>query len=338
MATSPAWNAWVGALVPVERRAHFFARRARLAQSALLAGVLTGGLLLDAPAGRGDSLAIFALLFALAGSARLVSSRFLAAQSEPEGLAATHRRLPLGDLVAAVRASDGGRVLAYLLCMQVAVHVASPFFTPYMLRQLDLSYSGFMTLTAAAFVARIAVLPLLGPLAHRVGTRPVLRIGAVGIVPLPALWLVSENFAYLLAVQVAAGVAWAAVEYATQLAFFESLDERDRASILTFFNLASTLAMVAGTLLGAVCFELGGAGRVGYGLIFLISTVARVAPLVWLRNLVLHEIPAAPVAQRTLAVRPSAGALQRPVLASLEAADAAESDEEPGPSPGSSER
>ena len=62
-------------------------------------------------------------------------------------------------------------------------------------------------------------------------------MGAIGIVPLPALWLVSDALPYLIAIQVVAGVAWAALEYATQLSFFESLDERDR----TLGSLATTL-------------------------------------------------------------------------------------------------
>ena len=58
--------------------------------------------------------------------------------------------------------------------MQAATHLAAPFFTPYMLGPLDLSYVEFMTLTAAAFVARIAVLPLLGRVAARRGPRTVM--------------------------------------------------------------------------------------------------------------------------------------------------------------------
>src|SRR5262245_49996508 len=47
MATGPAWNAWVTALVPPEIRARFFARRARRAHMALFLSILVGGLLLQ---------------------------------------------------------------------------------------------------------------------------------------------------------------------------------------------------------------------------------------------------------------------------------------------------
>lgn len=323
MATSPAWNAWVGALVPLGERARFFARRGRLAQSALLVGVVGAGLLLDALHVERRPLVGFALLFAVAGIARWVSASQLARQSEPEGLVASHRPVSPARAWVHLRHGEGARLLGYLLGVQVAVYVAAPFFTPYMLGPLGLSYSGFMTLTAAAFLARVAVLPLLGPLAHRYGTRRILRAGALGVVPLPALWLVSDGFLYLLGVQVVAGAAWAALEYATQLSFFETLDERDRASTLTVFNLLNTVAMGVGCALGSVLLHASGEGA-GYGLLFLVSAGSRLLPLVLLPRATTPEIPEPEVALRVIAVRPSAGAIQRPVLAALEGAESDE--------------
>jgi len=181
-----------------------------------------------------------------------------------------------------------------------------------------------MGLTAAAFVARIAVLPLLGPAAHRLGTRAIFRAAAVCIVPLPALWLVSDAYAWLLLVQVLAGAAWAGLEYATQLSFFESLHEHDRASILTVFNLASMLAVTTGCGVATLLFRWGDGGRDAYALLFVVSAAARLVPLAFLRRVPTHEIPISEVALRTLAVRPSAGAIQRPVLPALDEAETRE--------------
>ncbi|UCE84721.1 MAG: MFS transporter [Deltaproteobacteria bacterium] len=333
MATSPAWNAWVGALVPQDLRARYFARRAHRGQVALLTGVLLAGALLDAL--EGGPVSGFAVLFAGAACARWISAAFLARQSEPPGLVEGHRHVSPARALRHLGRGEGTRLLAYLLGIQVSVYIAAPFFTPYMLGPLRLSYTGFTVLIAAAFVARIAVLPLLGPAAHRFGSRPVLRAGALAIVPLPALWLVSDSLLYLVAVQLLAGSAWAALEYATQLLFFESLEERDRASILTVFNLANTLAMVVGCAIGGLLFSWALADRSAYQLLFLVSAAARLVPLVLLRDLPARVIPTPEVALRTLAVRPSAGAIQRPVLAALEAVEEIQSGaaERPGPAP-----
>jgi MFS family permease len=317
MATSPAWNAWVGALVPGERRAHFFAQRSRLSQIALLLAILSAGAVLERGDAAGRPLAAFALLFAVAALARLASAAFLARQSEPAGLAAGQRRLSAQGVWVVLRGTDARGVLLYLLGMQAAVHLCAPYFTPYMLGPLGLSYGGYMILTAAAFASRIALLPALGHWAHARGTRALFRLGALGIVPLPALWLVSNDFWYLLGLQLVAGVAWAALELATLLSFFETLEDRDRSSVLTAFNFANTVAIVIGALGGAVAFRVVESANV-YPLLFLGSSFARLLLLVLLPKPSPATHPPEELALRTLAIRPSAGAIQRPVLPSLD--------------------
>ena len=323
MATSPAWNAWVTSLVPVGMRARFFARRTRWAQLSLFGALTAGGLALEWGRAQDAELALFGVLFAVAIGARLVSSRYLARQSEEPGLAERHRTLAPGEVAAAIRRAHSGRVLIYLVVMQAAVHVAAPYFTPYMLGPLALSYAGFMTLTAAAFLARVAVLPLLGRLAHARGTRVVLGFGALGIAPLPALWLVSDAFPYLFFLQLWSGTAWAALEFATMLSFFEGIEERDRASVLSAFNLANAAAIAGGALAGGALFAWMEGGREAYALLFGLSVAARLAALLLLRGteVARHILD---LRFRTLAVRPSAGAVERPILATASEPPAAD--------------
>lgn len=322
MATGPAWNAWVTSLVSAEIRARFFAHRARVSQASLLAALLAAGLLLEQGKGVGRELAVFAGLFALAGAMRLLSAFQLARQSEAPGLPRVHAALGRGYEGPIFRLRGTRRLLAYLVAMMAATYVAAPFFTPYMLGPLGLSYERFMILTAAAFVARIGVLPLLGRLVERRGARWVLLRGGWAVVPLPVLWLVSNDFTYLLFVQLAAGVAWAAVELATVLAIFESVDETVRTRVLTAFNVLNALALAGGSLLGAWIFSGASDGDAAFTALFVASAVARLASLALLRGVepapLLHGED---VVLRTLAVRPSAGALQRPILSTLESAD-----------------
>lgn len=325
MGTSPAWNAWVTTLVPARLRAVFFARRTRASQAALLVALVGGGMALEAGRGADAELPIFALLFAGALTARLLSARFLAAQSERPGLALEHRALGAVAVWQRLRGAGSLRVLRYLLAMQVAANVAAPFFTPYMLSHLALSYTEFMALTAAAFAARIGILPLLGRVARSSGARRLLWLGGLGIVPLPVMWLVSDAFAWLLLVQLLAGCAWAAVELATTLSYFEGIEESDRTSVLTAFNLANALAISLGSLLGAwLLSSLGASSAWAFAWLFAASTTGRM-----LAALLLGRTPAARAARtalrlRTLAVRPAGGTVQRPILASVDAPEAPE--------------
>lgn len=55
MSTGPAWNTWIGTLVPRGIRASYFARRTRITQIGTVAGLLAGGGLLAAGKGVSSS-------------------------------------------------------------------------------------------------------------------------------------------------------------------------------------------------------------------------------------------------------------------------------------------
>jgi MFS family permease len=318
MATGPAWNAWVSSLVPARLRVRFFARRSRSAQAALLCALLVSGAVLETGRRNDLELPAFAALFALAAGARLLSARQLSRQSESQSATEEHRALPLRALRASLRARGSTRVLAYLLAMQLAAHIAAPFFTPYMLGPLDLSYERFTALIATSFLARIAILPGLGHLAHHRGSRFVLVAGAIGIIPLPSLWLVSHEFVYLIALQLVSGCAWAAVEYASLLSFFEGIDERDRASVLSLFNLANATALAAGSVLGGLMLRGLGPSDGSYAWLFVASSLMRLATLLLLRGAPTARTLPRRMELRTVAVRPASGGVQRPILAGTE--------------------
>jgi MFS family permease len=319
MATGPAWNAWVGDLVPARLRSSFFARRARISQATLLAGLLAGGWILHEGEARDARLLGFAAIFALAGLFRGVSSAALASQSEAPGATRALAHVGVAELWRRARRSSDGRLLVYMLAVQVAVHISAAYFTPYMLGPLGLSYVSYVVLIAASFVAKIALLPMLGSISRRFGARALLVLGGIGIVPLSSLWVISDWYPYLLAVQVVAGTSWAAWELATFLLFFETIRAEERTSVLTLFNLASAIAMAAGAVVGGTILHRIGTVQSSYWILFLISSGLRLATLP-----LLLRIPAVTIVEQVMpatgpiAARPSAGTFERPVLPSLE--------------------
>jgi MFS family permease len=204
-----------------------------------------------------------------------------------------------------------------MLGLTFGTYIAAPFFVPYMLGPIGLDYTEFTIVTATVFAARIAIAPVLGRVAHRVGVSRILLLGAIAVTPLPALWLVSHALPWLLAVQVLSGIAWGAYEYATLLTFFERIDARARTSVLSLYNAANAAAMVAGNVVGALAFG-GFATSIGdYALVLALSSAARLAALPFLRHAPLTPPVERAFAQLPLAVRPGAAGAQQPVLATL---------------------
>lgn len=330
MSIAPAWNTWITALVPATLRTGFFAKRARLANAVLCVSLVVAGSTLHIGLENGNAGVAFAWLFGAAICSRLASLFCLYRHSEPAGLVAGHRAMASRPLLASVRAAGTGRVLLYLIGTNFMVNLAGPFFTPLMMGPLGMSYATLVMMTATAFVARTLVLPCFGRLAHVHGIKPLLWLGAVGIVPIPALWLLSDDFYYLLSLQVLSGVAWAALELSLVLVFFDGLAEHERTRVLSAFNMFAALATGLGAIVGCQLFYMLPDGREAYWWLFTCSTGGRFLMLFVLKTPIVTRLPGF-VTLRTVAVRPSAGAIGRPVMATIEEEAAAKSPQLPPP-------
>ncbi len=320
MATGPAWNTWIGTIVPRPIRAHYFARRSRSAHVAVLCGIVLGGIGLQVGASLGHALLAFAILFSIAGAARFISAAILSRQTEPVKPDDQHRMVPARELLGRFRTAHDGRLLLYMLAVQTAVQISGPYFTPYMLKNMELSYALYLLLIATSYTARIVALPTLGGFVRRIGAQRVMWYAGVCMVPLSALWLVSQSVIYLFFVQLIAGFVWAAYELATLLLMFETIPERERTSVLTTFNLANAVATVLGSTMGAIFLHAIGTNYTAYMTVFGISSIARIFTLPLLgpavRSISAAALPLQPipVPTRVISVRPEFSDSERPIL------------------------
>jgi hypothetical protein len=283
---SGPWNAWIETLVPARVRIRYFAWRTRVNQWGIVAGFLAGGIALQAADRLGIPLAVFALLFFLAAASRFVSVGLLSLQREPQP-PPSGPAMSLRAIFRALSTGENGRLLLYLMAAQAAVQIAGPYFNPFMLSELHFSYTIYAIVICTATVAKIYFLPTVGRIADRVGVRRVFWMSAVASVFVPALWLLSNNWMYLVGVQVISGMAWCAFDLATLLLFIETIPRQKRVDVLAFFNLANSVAMAGGSLLGAGILSALGTGYNAYLALFAISALGR-----GLAILLLVRIPA----------------------------------------------
>ncbi len=317
LATGPAWNTWMGTLVPAGLRPGYFALRTRVSQAAVFGGFFGGGLLLQYSAAHDWLLYAFSTIFAIAWLSRMASVTMLSLQSEPQPIPANMRNLPWRERWQHLRGHSGGQLLVYLVTVQAAVQLSGPYFTPFMFKKLEFSYAAYVTLISIAYLAKVLALPLCGRIARRVGTWRLLWFGAVGIIPLSGGWILSQNYTWLLMLQIWGGVAWGAYELAFFLLFFESIKENERTSMLTLYNLLNTTAWVSGALFGGLLLTTLGTSFEAYLLLFGISSLGRLAALPLLARIAPHEAVSDQISLRPVAVRPNAASLDAPILPSL---------------------
>ncbi len=301
MAGAPAWNAWMGTMVPEKMRTPYFAQRNRLGQLAAFAGFVCGGLVLQWGESRGHTRGAFAVLFAIAAIFRLVSTACLVAcrELQPPGrgsLATPPRAVgaattpsaawspaPLVRRLVAWLGSQSAALVTFLWLFAFACQCAGPYFTPFMRRELGFSYLAFMTVGATSFLAKALALPGIGRVGSQIGSHRLLWVGALTIAPLSLLWLPVHTVPYLMVVQVVAGCCWACYELAVALLFFDAVPPTERTGLVTVYNLGHAVATVSGAAAGAAILRWLGEDHSAYVTLFLVSAALRLAvvPLVW---------------------------------------------------------
>jgi len=313
LSTGPAWNTWVEYLVPQKIRSGFFARRSRMCHIGVLLGLISGGLFLRWSVAHDMTVAVFAVLFGIGAIGRYVSAGMLARQTEqPNWHGSGHDhdgdRLPVDrrqmtyvtdehgkhdtdptELPKIVSAKDrfaavvqalkhpgsAGRLVLFLMVVQTAVHVSGPYFTPYMLRILKLSWMEYMGLLSLGFIGKMLALPWAGRFANRFGSDRLLWVGSIGIVPVSALWFFSQNVWWLAGIQIVSGLVWGCYELAMLLQFFRQIPGERRVAVLTLYNLGNSAAMVLGTVIGGVILNALGRGMDAYLTLFVASGCMR---------------------------------------------------------------
>ena len=278
LSISPLWNIWIGRLIPAARHLDFFVRRTRMLQVATLVSMVGAGYFLSHMTGKGGNLGAFALLFMLAAAFRLLSVCCLwfhpdiALEQPASGTTSSPTDL------AWLKVHPAAMMLAFTFLINMAVYFSSPYFTPFMLRDLKLDYGIYAVLTSLSFIARVATAGVMARIGGRFGVRALLMLGTIGIVPVAWMWTISTSLAYLVFVQFVTGFVWGCHELGLTLYLMESVADKWRIKLLSFMQMTTALGMLAGSMLGAL-FAVGKAlDTATYYDIFTISSLLRALP------------------------------------------------------------
>lgn len=315
---TPPWNSWITALTANVSREKYFGRRAAINQTCVFFAFLAAGHYLQSTHG---NLTSFATLCGVGLLARLASSLALGMQVDVPDAATSLG--PLSTWQRCVGAYRHGRfrVATYMAFMMFGATVSTPFFTPYMLRELDMDYATFASMSATSLASKALFFRVSHRFAARLGLSRVLILAGLGVSLVPIFWAVSPRYEWLLWVHVLSGASWAALEYASFQLLIGDTPAEYRTEFFSLTNSLSGLLQVVGAWIGGVLLR---DGVLSYTQIFVASGLLRAIPLTFL----LIQLPRLRLPRRLLrlptrplAVRPSAGTVDRPILPAAESED-----------------
>ena len=246
---NPAWGSMMADLVPSGIRGRYFGTRNKIGGMALLGGFLAGGLVLELSSQQ--VMIGFSVLLGGAMLFRLASAYFLSRMYEPPSRRCPDTFNPFKELKR-LPASGGGRLSLYVAAMMMATHIAAPFFTVYLLKDLGFSYAAFVVITASATIFNFLFMGFWGRLADKHGQLKVVRMTSYIIPLVPVLWLGGHSLTYLIVIQAVSGIAWSGFNLASTNLLYESAAPERRTRVIALFNALSGVAICAGALLGGL--------------------------------------------------------------------------------------
>jgi MFS family permease len=248
--SAPQWTSIMRDLVSERRRGRYFGHRTRLTTITTFVALVIAGLILNEFDRSGRTYIGFVIVFLLAFVARAVSVYHLSYLHEPKAAA------PLPDMHIThwwQSLVDSGAVSfsTYYAVMNAAVGISAPFFTVYMLRDLELSYLAFMILTGTSVFTQFLTLSRWGRIADIYGNRLILLVTSMSLPIVPLLWLVTDNFWYLIICQAVSGFSWSGFTLASGNLLYELVPRSRRAAYVAFHNVGMASGVFCGAMLGS---------------------------------------------------------------------------------------
>jgi MFS family permease len=135
-------------------------------------------------------------------------------------------------------------------------------------------------------IVKIIAMPIFGRVLQRTSLRKVITISALGIAPIPLMWLVSDSFWWFLVINTYTGVAWAGFELGMLMALFDADDDAERTSIQVAFSALQAIGAAGASLIGGFILDAYGTDQRAYLAVFVVSSIARfVAVMLLVRRL-----------------------------------------------------
>lgn len=250
---TPPWFSVMGDVVPENYRGRYFAKRNLITQSIAIIGVLLLSILLDWSNSHEILYYGFILIFIFGLLTRLMSAFFYTKHYYPQFTFETKDHIKISQFIKELPKSNFGKFTLFVSLLTLGQWIAKPFFSVYMLTQLNFEYSIFMIINLGSTIIGLIIFPIFGKFSDKFGNVKLLRIGAIIIPILPFFWIIyTTPLQIFLGIQILSGIAWTAFNLASSNFIYDNIISKKRGKYIAIYNSLIGLAIVIGGLLGSI--------------------------------------------------------------------------------------
>jgi MFS family permease len=283
----PAWSSLMADIVPRDRWGKYFGWRSAVMSAAGLIAMLIGGQLLVMYG--------FPAIFALGMGLGVVSIFYFARIKEPHfrgNYHYHHQHISLNPRgwLNGIKVNRNFAVFTlFMTSMSFAVNIAVPFFTVYMLEDLDLGYMWYSFLVVWETLVMIVFQRYWGGLCDKFGDRNIMAVTGFMVCFVPFLWLFITSPYQIMAADAFSAFAWAGFNVATFNFMLAAAPADRRAKFTANYTFFTGLGVVGGAIVGGVLATIFSGSVVmwmtGLQVVFLVSFVARLASMLFITTI-----------------------------------------------------
>ncbi len=244
----PAWDSLVSDLVPLRRRGKFFGRRKLMGGAVLLATSFIAGFILNSF--ESNIFMGFFVIFSSAMLARCVSWLFVSRVYEPPMEISQESRFKFSDFIKEMWHTKAGKIILLSAFMNLAIFLAAPFYSVYMLQDMKLNMMTFTIVNLSAVAATLITLSFWGKRIDSSGPIRVIAITSLCIAFVPLLWALGHKIPYLMTVQFFSGFMMAGFNLSIPAYIYIHSSPEKRAHYLSYLYALNMGMAGIGTLAG----------------------------------------------------------------------------------------
>jgi MFS family permease len=244
-----AWGSLVSDYLPTNKRGDYFGWRAQITGMAGLVGIASAGYFLYAMKKVNPVMGFF-LLFFCASACRYASAYLMTGLIDIQHHGTSKNDFTFFMFLRRFKESNFVKFVVYIAGVSFSTHVASPYISVYMLRDLHFSYMQYAAVVFSAVITGLIAFPIWGRHADAVGNAKILKITSFLIPTVPLLWLLSKHPFYLMAVECFSGFIWCGFNLCATNFIYDAVSPEKRVRCMGYFNLINGFAISCGAYLG----------------------------------------------------------------------------------------
>ena len=256
---SPAWNSWMKDVVK-ENCGYYFGKRNRIVNIVLILAMALAGLILSYFTNK--ALTGFMIIFTIAFIGRLFSGYFITRQYEPEFKFEESYYFDALEFVKKMNKNNFGKFVIFVTAISFATAIASPFFTVYMLKDLNFSYLKYTIYLLVTPLFTIIFMPFWGKFGDRFGNVKLLKLTGLFIPFIPLVWIITLpllklhlNYLilpFILITEMFSGILWSGFNLAAANFIYDAVSRQRMAICAAYFNLLNAIGTFIGAIIGGL--------------------------------------------------------------------------------------